>query len=274
MGVLQNKIDFLGIIVAEGCNPNGDPLNGNRPRTDFDGYGEMSQECIKRKIRNQLQAMGEEIFVQTDEQRYDGYTSLSGRFQGFKDGYGGDDLYDGVCRKWFDVRAFGGVFAYKRTKTDDASRSVRGPVSVTYAKSLEPVEIEDIMITKSTNGEEKEGRASDTVGRRCAITKGVYVFKGGISPQLASRTGFSAEDAVKLKQAIQGMFESDASSARPNGSMALAELYWWEHPGQVGRYSPMRVFQSVDIRPEKDFPYYTASASSLPDLEPEIYHGI
>lgn len=274
MGALSGKVDFLGIIVAENCNPNGDPLNGNRPRTDFGGYGEISPECLKRKIRNQLQDMGEEIFVQANDRCEDGYSSLKERLQAFMDGYAGDDIYTGACQKWFDVRAFGSVFAYKGTRKEDLTRDVRGPVSVTYAKSLEPVNVMDMGITRSTNAEATEGRASDTMGRRCIIDKGVYVFKGGISPQLAEKTGFSDEDTEKLKQAILNMLENDASASRPNGSMAFAELYWWEHPGKQSMYNPMKIFQSVEIRPLNVFPYYTATIMPLPNLKPEVYHGI
>lgn len=274
MGVLSGKIDFLGIIVAEYCNPNGDPMNGNRPRTDSDGYGEISQECLKRKIRNQLQSMGEEIFVQANDRREDGYNSLNERFQAFIDAYKGNDVYSGACGKWFDVRAFGNVFFYKGTKKEDLTMDVRGPVSITYAKSLEPVNVMDMGITRSMNAEATEGKASDTIVRRHIIDKGVYVFNGSIFPQCAQKTGFSNEDAGKLKQAIMNMFENDASAARPSGSMVLAELYWWEHPCKYGRYNPMRVFQSVKICPSNVFPYYTTTTIPLPNLEPEVLHGI
>lgn len=254
MAVLYHKIDFLCIIVAENCNPNGDPLNCNIPRTDFYGYGEMSQECIKRKIRNRLQDMGESIFVQQDDRVDDGIYSLKERLHTAfgKKKLGSEDLLT-ACQKWFDVRAFGQVFAFKG---DNISESIRGPVSITMAKTIEPVEIKGYGITKSTNSISGEKKDSATFGNKYAIEKGVYVFSGGIYPQLAERTGFTEEDADKIKQAIFTLFENDASNARPNGSMSVGSLYWWEHKFKNGACPPAKLFRSVEIEFIDTFPYY------------------
>jgi len=82
---LTNKIDFAVVFTVKKANPNGDPLNGNRPRVDYDGYGEVSDVCLKRKLRNRLQDMGEAIFVQSDDNRKDEYRSLNARFEGNKE---------------------------------------------------------------------------------------------------------------------------------------------------------------------------------------------
>ena len=119
MGTLQNKIDFTLLVTVKNANPNGDPLNGNRPRENYDGYGEISDVCIKRKIRNRLQDMGEKIFVQSDDRCDDGFDSLRARAESDKELEAfikaGDDksFYDKSCEKWIDVRSFGQVFAYK-----------------------------------------------------------------------------------------------------------------------------------------------------------------
>lgn len=266
---LSHKIDFLGIIVAEKCNPNGDPLNGNIPRVDSEGHGEMSPECLKRKIRDSLLNMGEEIFVQARWNRYDDFKGLKDRFENFKKESKRNDIDIAACEKWIDIRAFGQIIPYKGRETI----SVRGPVSITFARTLDTVTIRDIRITKSTNLETLEEGEKDpsTMGRRYIIEKGAYVFKGGIHTQLAEKTGFTDEDAEKIKQAILNMFDGDATAARPNGSMGLAKLYWWVHPGKQGYVHPLRVFQSVHIEPQKEYPYFSDSLSPIEGLEPEIY---
>lgn len=254
MAVLSHKIDFLCIIVAENCNPNGDPLNCNIPRTDFYGYGEMSQECIKRKIRNRLQDMGESIFVQQADRVDDGFCSLKERLQSAfgKKKLDAKELL-AACEKWFDVRAFGQVFAFKG---DNMSESIRGAVSITPAKTIEPVMIKGYGIIKSTNTVPDDKKDSATFGNRYAIERGVYVFTGGIYPQLAERTGFTEDDAEKIKQAILTLFENDASNSRPNGSMTVGSLYWWEHNCKNGSCPPIKLFRSVEIEPTGGFPYY------------------
>ena len=152
MNSLQNKIDFVALVSVTRANSNGDPLNGNRPRTDLNGFGEISDVCIKRKIRNRMQDLGKPIFVQSEDRCSDGCGSLSERasaaMKGIKDR---EEFARHACETWLDVRAFGQVFAFKDTK--GFSCGVRGPVSVHQASSLSPVEIESLQITKSVNGE-------------------------------------------------------------------------------------------------------------------------
>lgn len=122
MSALRGKIDFTLFISADNANPNGDPLNGNRPRINLDGYGEISDVCIKRKIRNRLQDLGQKIFVQSDDRSDDGYTSLKDRADGCeelkaqlgnKKNANRDACAAIACKEWLDVRAFGQVFAFK-----------------------------------------------------------------------------------------------------------------------------------------------------------------
>ena len=165
MNNFTNKIDFAVLAMVTDANPNGDPLNGNRPRETYDGYGEISDVCIKRKIRNRLQDMGENIFVQSNERVNDGYKSLSDRAKGNKimqealKNKDADAYEKEACKTWIDVRAFGQVFAFKDNK--GMSIGVRGPVSVQSAFSVEPIDIDSIQITKSVNSETKETKSSD-----------------------------------------------------------------------------------------------------------------
>ncbi|MDO5424999.1 MAG: type I-C CRISPR-associated protein Cas7/Csd2 [Eubacteriales bacterium] len=281
MSELKGKIDFLVLVTATEANPNGDPLNGNRPRENFEGYGEISDVCIKRKIRNRWQDMGQRIFVQSDERADDSFGSLKERADGCaalkaeidkKGKADRDKCAEIACREWLDVRSFGQVFAFKGT---DVSLGIRGPVSIHQAVSASPVEIISMQITKSVNSEDKKGRASDTMGTKHRIGFGLYTIKGSVNVQLAEKTGFSQEDAELLKEALKTLFENDASSARPEGSMEVCRLYWWQHSEKTPAVSTAKIHRSVKIeqnvdRPKK-FSDYTITLEPLDGVKPEVF---
>lgn len=286
MGVLQNKIDFAMIITVKNANPNGDPLNGNRPRESYDGLGEISDVCIKRKIRNRLQDMGERIFVQSDDRCDDGYDSLRARAEGneaikaVSKGKNTDvnEYAAAACAEWIDVRSFGQVFAFKG---DAVSVGVRGPVSVQQAISVSPVDIISMQITKSVNGEGgKDGKASDTMGMKHRVEFGMYVINGSINCQLAEKTGFTDEDAEKIKQALLTLFENDISSARPDGSMEVCRLYWWKHDGKTPKYSSAKVHRQLQVKLKdgisrpKAFDDFEITLNQLEGLEVEKYEDL
>ncbi len=248
MSILQNKIDFAVIISATDANPNGDPLNGNRPRENSEGFGEISDVCIKRKIRNRLQDMGEYIFVQSDDRCDDGCDSLHARVKKCEELKGvtnRDEFVRIACKKWIDVRAFGQVFAFKGT--DVVSASARGPVSIGIAKSISPIDIISMKIVKSVNNEDGEKKGPDTMGIKNRVEFGLYVFKGSINCQLAEKTGFTEEDAEKIKEALKTLFENDCSSARPEGSMQVCRVYWWKHDSKTPAVSSAKVHNSLKI---------------------------
>ncbi len=277
MSVLVNKIDFAALVTVTKANPNGDPLNGNRPREDFNGYGEISDVCIKRKIRNRLQDMGEKIFVQSADRCDDGAKSLHDRAEkneSIKKASKDAEKYAlAACAEWIDVRAFGQVFAFKG---DKVSVGVRGPVSIRTAESVSQIDISTMQITKSVNGETKDTKSSDTMGSKSRVEFGLYVIRGSINPQLAEKTGFSEEDAEKIKQAIMTLFENDSSSARPDGSMEVRQVYWWKHNCKMGQYSSAKVHNSLEIhlkasidQPAK-FEDYDVILKELDGLQPVI----
>jgi CRISPR-associated protein Cas7/Csd2, subtype I-C/DVULG len=282
MSSLQNKIDFTVLVKVANANPNGDPLNGNRPRTTYTGQGEISDVCIKRKIRNRLQDMGESVFVQSAERSDDEYTSLSERASGNITEYKSNDEYaKKACEKWIDVRMFGQVFAFKsKDKKDGVSVGVRGPVSIHQAISCSPVDINSMQITKSVNSEPAEGKSSDTMGTKHFVEFGLYRIKGSVNVQLAEKTGFSEEDANMLKEALCTLFINDASSARPDGSMEVVSVYWWKHNNKIGQYSAAKVHDSLKITLKKDVLIpssvedYDIQLENLPELEPEIIEGM
>ena len=286
MSILQHKIDFVALTSVTMANGNGDPLNGNRPRTDYNGFGEISDVCVKRKIRNRMQDLGYKIFVQSDSRCDDGFGSLSERASAVIRGEKNRDGYaKKACETWLDVRTFGQVFAFKDAK--GVSVGVRGPVSIHQAVSLSPVEIESLQITKSVNGEKKEkadsndaGMSSDRMGMKHFVRFGLYEIKGSINVQLAEKTGFSEEDAQVVKECLRTLFVNDASSARPDGSMEVVKLCWWEHNCNDGQYSSAKVHRSVKavLKPQVDMPScaedYDISVEPLVGLEPEILEGL
>ena len=287
MSILQNKIDFEAIVEVHNANVNGDPLNGNMPRTTFDGYGEMSDVCIKRKIRNRLIDMGENVFVQSDDKNIDGYKSLRERAESneaFAAELGKGKKADATtakkvaCEEWLDVRSFGQVFAFKGS---ELSLGIRGAVSIQPAFSVEPVDITSLQITKSVNSEKTDnGKASDTMGMKHRVDFGIYVIKGSINVQLAEQAGFTEEDSEKIKEAIRTLFVNDSSSARPDGSMEVVKLYWWKHNCKIGQYSSKKVHDSIKITKKKEIKKatsindYDIVCTPLENLECTEYVGL
>lgn len=295
MTTLSKKIDFAVIVTVSHANPNGDPLNGNRPRTTYEGFGEISDVAIKRKIRNRLMHMDKKIFVQSDDNRAEGdeYGSLRERADATLKGVDTGDkkkYQEAACKTWMDVRAFGQLFAFKAKKgkksegeedSEGVSIPVRGPVSIHPAFSVAPVldRVASIQITKSVSGEtgEKDKRGSDTMGMKHRVDHGVYVFYGSMNPQLATKTGFSDNDAEAIKEALTTLFRNDASSARPEGSMEVYKVYWWPHNSPNGQYSSAKVHRLLDVKPNKDEPKsiqdYDITLGKLDKLECEVIDG-
>lgn len=276
MATIQNKIDFALIIGVNGANPNGDPLNGNRPRQTVDGLGEISDVCIKRKIRNRIQDLGVEIYVKSDDRSDDGFKSLRERANDVIKQFGKDreKFAEAACAKWYDVRAFGQLFAMKGDGKDGLSVGIRGPVSIRPAFSVSPVNITSTQITKSVNTETGDKKGSDTMGMKHRVDFGIYLLCGSINVQLAQKTGFSDEDAELLKTALSTLFENDCSSARPDGSMDVIEMIWWKHNCASGQYSSAKVHNSVKIIPKCDQPHsaedYEIKIENLDGLTGEI----
>jgi CRISPR-associated protein Csd2 len=281
MTTLSHKIDFAIIFSVNHANPNGDPLNGNRPRTDYDGFGEVTDVCLKRKIRDRLQTEGKAIFVQSDEKKTDGMTSLQNRAYAEppiglgKEAFNAkktnkDDTAKRACEHWFDVRAFGQVFAFgKEADAAGVSIAIRGPVTIQSAFSVEQVSITSTQITKSVSGEGNgEKKGSDTMGMKHRVDHAIYVTYGAITPQLADKTGFSDDDAESIKAILPKLFEGDASSARPEGSMVVKKVIWWQHNSKAGQYSSANVHSSLTVNADGSY-----TLIDLLNLQPEIIDG-
>lgn len=245
----MRKYDFVALLNVKNCNPNGDPLNEGKPRTNLEGYGEISAECIKRKLRNRLQDMGESIFVQSQDRCDDGYDSLHARAADvlkneFKDG-AADKITAAACEKWIDVRLFGNLFAYSGSKI---SVGIRSAVTIEHTTSTDVVEIKDIQITKSVNGKStKNGkRASDTMGMKSIVGDAVYVLRGSINPIRAEKNHVTEKDIALFKKALCSLFENDESCARPAGSMDVKQVYWFTQD-ETDYISSAKIFNLVDI---------------------------
>jgi CRISPR-associated protein Csd2 len=293
MSTLSCKIDFAVVLCVNHANPNGDPLNGNRPRINYDGHGELSDVCIKRKIRNRLMETGYGIFVQSDDNKLDKYPSLRKRAEGEikkEDWKDSARFRQAVCEKWMDVRAFGQLFPYSgESKGEGVSIGIRGPVSIHPAFSVAPVadKLTSIQITKSVSGDgDGTKKASDTMGMKHRVDHGVYAFYGSMNPQLAEKTGFSDTDSDAIKQVILTLFRNDASSARPEGSMEVYRVYWWKHNNKIRQYSSAKVHRAVseklrvidgisDPTGIKDYvlPVKAEIEAELPGLVCEILEG-
>lgn|SRR5699024_2236502 len=238
--MLNNKIDFIMTITVDNANPNGDPLAGNMPRTDSKGYGEMSDVSIKRKIRNRMQDLGNEIFVKSRDRTDDGFSSLQERYESvFNKNNSDEEVERGFCEKWLDVRSFGQVITY-----GNRSIGIRGPVSIGIAKSLEPVEITTMQITRSTNSMKPKGKSSrsaDTMGSKHVIEQGTYVINGAVNCFYSEKTGFDEKDLEVLKEALRTLFINDVSSARPEGSMEVRDIFWFKHSSKIGDVSSAKI---------------------------------
>ncbi|MDD5364583.1 MAG: type I-C CRISPR-associated protein Cas7/Csd2 [Gallionellaceae bacterium] len=296
MTTLQNKIDFAVILRVKNANPNGDPLNGNRPRTDYSNFGEMTDVSIKRKIRDRLVERyvtlakdghptdGQAVFVQSDDRKIDDAKNLRERAEkALGNKLGSNETYGLACKTWLDVRAFGQLFALKSNKKagkkkDDGSDEegdtgvsigIRGPVTVQSAFSVEPIDITSTQITKSVSGEgDGTKRGSDTMGMKHRVDHGVYVFYGSMNPQLAEKTHFSDIDAEAIKQVLPKLFENDESSARPAGSMEVLKVIWWKHNCKSGQYSSAKVHRTLTVQPDGQY-----ELAELDALKPEEIDG-
>jgi len=239
--MLEQKIDFMVTVEVREANANGDPLSGNMPRTDAKDYGLMSDVSIKRKIRNRMQDMGQPIFVQARDRVDDCIYSLKQRLEnkeffdtvkeGSKKKKSVENFVKQINAEWLDVRSFGQVFAFDGY----SAANVRGPVSISWAKSLEKVVTQSMQITKSTNSElnSKTELESSTMGTKHFVDYGVYVIKGSINPNFAEKTGFSDADAEIIKE------------------MRVREVFWFTHSNKLGNVSSARVFDLLEFDKEK-----------------------
>lgn len=260
MSELRNRHEFVLFFDVQDGNPNGDPDAGNLPRVDPEtGAGLVTDVCLKRKIRNyaQITRQGQEgydIFVREKavlnaaiERAWDEANPENGKGGGKKDRDAREArTRDLLCRSFFDIRAFGAVLS-TGTETDDAGRKsagqVRGPVQLTFARSVEPVVPLEHSITRMAVTNERDADKERTMGRKFAIPYGLYRCHGFVSAFLARRTSFSAGDLEFLWEAILNMFEHDRSASR--GLMSVRRLIVFRHANELGSAPAADLFDRV-----------------------------
>lgn len=263
MEAIKNRYEFVMFFDVENGNPNGDPDAGNMPRTDPEtSFGIVTDVCIKRKIRNYVDATkeGEEGYkilinpeCSLNTKFTDAYKAL-GLETGNKKTKSDSDkakAMEFICANYFDVRTFGAVMS----TGDDPIGIVRGPVQINFARSIDEVSAQEITITRQARTTDERTETGDTeFGKKNIIPYGLYRADGYISAMLAKKTGFSDDDLNILWKAIVNMFEYDRSAAR--GKMVLRKLFIFKHSDTLGNCPAHILLESVEAekKPEKDCP--------------------
>lgn len=274
MSDLNNRIDFVYIFDVQDGNPNGDPDAGNLPRVDTEtGMGLVTDVCLKRKVRNYVQMAkqlndGYDIFIkekavlntEIDKAHDDSEVKAA------KDKTEAARKF--MCKNYFDIRTFGAVMS-----TGKNAGQVRGPIQLSFARSVDPISTSEHSITRMAVATEKEAEKQSgenrTMGRKATVPYGLYVCHGFISANLAKQTGFSEEDLQLFWEALKNMFDLDRSAAR--GLMSAQRLIAFRHNSELGNAPANKLFDLVKINrtttnPPRSFSDYEVSidSSSVP----------
>lgn len=252
---LNNRYDFVMLFDVENGNPNGDPDAGNSPRVDAEsGHGYVTDVCLKRKIRNYVELTregepGYNILIKPDKSlntKFAEAYEAEGLAKGNK-GKNQDDVKaarDYMCQNYFDVRAFGAVMS----TGDDPCGIVRGPVQINFGKSISPVNIQEVTITRQARTTEQRKESGETeMGKKSIIPYALYRAEGYVSAALANKvTGLNDNDVELLWEAIVNMFENDHSAAR--GKMCMRKLYVFKHDTVLGNCPSHILFDKITIQ--------------------------
>lgn len=278
--ILNHRIDFVYIFDVQDGNPNGDPDAGNLPRTDPEtGQGFVSDVCLKRKVRNYVQAVKEfkdpyDIFIREKAVLND----LIGQAledNAVKEKTGGEKVEAArqyMCRHYYDVRTFGAVMSTGKDKAN--AGQVRGPIQFVFSRSVEPITVCEHSITRMavTSKEEAEKRQNGdnrTMGRKATVPYALYRCHGFISANLARQTGFTDDDLQLFFEALQNMFDLDRSAAR--GLMTARRLIVFHHQTELGNAPASSLFDLVHIskkdgsRPARAYSDYEVTVDALPE---------
>ncbi|MDR1491062.1 MAG: type I-C CRISPR-associated protein Cas7/Csd2 [Desulfovibrio sp.] len=253
MAAIQNRYEFVLLFDVENGNPNGDPDAGNMPRIDPEtNHGLVTDVCLKRKVRNFVELeKGNNppycIYVKEkavlSEARAVAYKPVegTGKSEAEKVSLGRDFM----CANFFDVRAFGAVMS---TKLNNCGQ-VRGPVQLSFARSIDPVTPLDVTITRMAVETAKEADAQSgdnrTMGRKHIVPYGLFRTEGFISAPFAKQTGFSEEDLELFWRALTVMFDHDHSAAR--GKMNTRKLIVFRHADVLGNAPAQKLFDLVKV---------------------------
>lgn len=273
---IKNRYEFVVLFDVENGNPNGDPDSGNMPRIDPEsGLGLVTDVCLKRKIRNYVETVKEDvkgykIYIKEDVplNRSDreaceslGITETEDKkvTEALKKLKKSDKdvdikLRDYMCDNFYDIRTFGAVMT-TFVKASLNCGQVRGPVQLGFARSIDPIVSQEVTITRVAITTEKDAENKSTeMGRKNIVPYGLYRVEGYISANLARKvTGFSEEDLDLLWEAIINMFENNHSAAR--GKMAVRELIVFKHSKELGDCPAYKLFDAVEVRKKEEIEY-------------------
>lgn len=269
MASVDKRYDFVLLFDVQDGNPNGDPDAGNLPRIDAEtGMGLVTDVCLKRKVRNFAQLSGQDIFIKEkailNNKIDEAYIALNidlddvptdpknGKKRNRKGTAQGGEVEEGrvqMCKTYYDIRTFGAVMS-----TGANAGQVRGPIQMTFARSVEPVVALEHSITRmavATEAEaEKQSGDNRTMGRKYTVPYGLYRAHGFISAHLADQTGFSEKDLELFWKALENMFEHDRSAAR--GMMSTRGLYVFEHSTALGSAPAHKLFERIKVKRNHD----------------------
>ncbi len=251
----MNRYDFVYLFDVKDANPNGDPDAGNLPRIDPEtGHGLVTDVCLKRKIRNYValtkknQPPHEIYFAEravlnnTHKRAYQDIGEKPVPKKLPKDAEKAKALTCFMCKNFFDIRTFGAVMS-----TEVNCGQVRGPVQISFARSIEPIIVAEHTITRSSVTNERDLEKERTMGRKFTVPYAVYRAHGFVNPFLAAQTGFSDDDLDLLWQSLENAFQFDQSAARPAGSMAARKLIVFKHENELGKAPSHQLFEAVTI---------------------------
>lgn len=250
---LTKRIDFVFLFDVQDGNPNGDPDAGNLPRVDAEtGHGLVTDVCLKRKIRNYVEIARKgtpryDIFIQEaavlDNRVEDIYKTESVKTADKKNQK--ETAKKALCDKYFDIRAFGAVIA-----TKEKQGQVRGPIQLTFARSIDPILTLNHSITRMAVTKESDQEKERTMGRKATVPYGLYMAHGFVNVNLAKQTGFDEKDICLLWEALINMFDQDRSSAR--GMMSARKLVLFEHSSELGNAPANVLFDRVNVSLKQD----------------------
>jgi CRISPR-associated protein Csd2 len=273
---IQNRYDFVYFFDVTDGNPNGDPDAGNLPRIDPEtNQGLVTDVCLKRKIRNFVsethnEIPGQRIYVREkavlNTLHNEAYLALELKSESKKlpkDEEKAKALTDFMCKNFFDIRTFGAVMS-----TDVNCGQVRGPLQLTFARSIDPVVSAEFAITRCAVTNEKDIEKERTIGRKFNVPYGLYRCHGFLNATLAEKTGFTDDDLALLKQALNLMFETDRSAAR--GLMAPVRCIAFCHEGKLGSARADELFAQVTAKLRPELKTENRPARSRSDYEIEF----
>lgn len=256
----MNRYDFVYIFDVKDANPNGDPDAGNLPRVDAEtGHGLVTDVCLKRKVRNYVSLVkkdqkGYRIYFQEGavlnqlhneawEKVFQNADTPKDKSRLPKEKEKAMALVDFMCRNFYDIRTFGAVMS-----TEINCGQVRGPVQISFARSIEPIVTAEHSITRSSVTNERDLEKERTMGRKFTVPYAVYVSYGFVNPFLAEKTGFSDNDLDLLWESLKNAFQFDQSAARPAGSMNARKLIVFQHESMLGNIPSHKLFEMIRIK--------------------------